>query len=224
MKKLSVLAIALSAFLISCNKSGDQANTATEQQVAAQTGETFNVDTASSSVKWIGTHKGGLNPRFGTVDASGTVSVENGAVTGGEFNIDMASLTTDKTAVDPSISDGKTSADLDTHLKSADFFDVAKYPTSSFKITGVTAFDATKGESVIEGATNTISGNLTIKDKTVNVTFPAKVTITESGVSIESKFAINREDWGLTYGTDGDAKDWMISQELNIELNIQAKK
>lgn len=225
MKKLSILAFALSAVLVSCNnKTGDKVNTAEEQEVAAQTGETFNVDTANSTVKWTGYHKGGLNPRYGVVSTTGTVSVENGVVTGGEFNLDINSLTTDEASVDAATSGGKTAADLTGHLKSADFFDVEKYPTASFKITGVEAFDAANNESVVEGATNTISGNLTIKDKTVNVTFPAKVVITETGVSIESKFTINRQDWGLTYGTEGDAKDWMISQEIDMELNIQANK
>ncbi len=48
--------------------------------------------------------------------------------------------------------------------------------------------------------------------------------MTAEEVHIESKFTINRQDWGLTYGTEGDAKDWMISQEIDVELNIQAKK
>ena len=225
MKKLSILAFALSAVLISCNNnSGDKASTTAEQEVAAQTGETFVVDSASSAVKWTGYHKGGLNPRYGIVTTTGNVSVENGAVTGGEFDFDISSLVVDESSVDPVTSGGKTAADLAGHLKSADFFDVEKYPSASFKITSVAAFDATNGESVLEGATNTVSGNLTIKDKTVNVTFPAKISITDTGVNVVSKFTINRQDWGLTYGTEGDANDWMISQGIDIELNIQAKK
>ena len=224
MKKLSVLAFALATVFVSCNKTGDKANTTTEQQVAEQKGQVFTVDATTSTVKWTGYHKGGLNPRFGVLKADGTLAVENGAVTGGKFNLDLKSLVTDQSSVDPATSGGKTSADLDTHLKSADFFDIEKYPTSTFEITSVAAFDAAKDKSVIEGATNVISGNLTIKDKTVNVTFPAKVAVTEGNVTIESKFTINRQDWGLTYGTEGDAKDWMISQEIDVELNIQAKK
>lgn len=224
MKKVSILAFAAVAMLVSCNKAGDKANTTTEQQVAEQQGAVYNVDAATSIVKWTGTHKGGLNPRFGVVKAEGTVAVENNVVTGGKFTLDLNSLTTDEASVDPATSGGKKSTDLDGHLKSADFFDVEKYPTSTFEITSVAAFDAAKDQSVLEGATNVISGNLTIKDKTVNVTFPAKVTVTEGEVSLESKFTINRQDWGLTYGTEGDAKDWMISQEINIELNVHAKK
>ena len=224
MKKLTILAFAAVAMLVSCNKSGDKANTTAEQEVAEQKGQIFTVEADKSTVKWTGYHKGGLNPRYGVIKTDGTVAVENDAVTGGKFNLDLNSLVTNQASVDPTTSGGKTSADLDAHLKSADFFDVEKFPTSVFEITSVAAFDAAKDTSVLEGATNVISGNLTIKDKTVNVTFPAKVTMTAKEVHIESKFTINRQDWGLTYGTEGDAKDWMISQEIDVELNIQAKK
>ena len=79
-------------------------------------------------------------------------------------------------------------------------------------------------ESKTVGANKTVSGNLTIKDKTVNVTFPAKVEITENNVTVDSKFTINRQDWGLAYGAEGDPKDWMISQEVDLELHIVAGK
>lgn len=225
MKKIAILAVFASVILASCGGSnGDKAQTGTEQQVAEQKGATFAVDTAVSSIKWKAYHKGGFDPRFGTLKSEGTVSVEAGAITGGSFVIDMNSVTTDKSAVDPAKSGGKTAADLDGHLKTGDFFEVEKYPTAKFEITAVTAFDAAKDKSVIADATNIISGNLTIKDKTVNVTFPAKVSVTDNEISVQSKFTINRQDWGLAYGTEGDPKDWMISQEVDMELNIAAKK
>jgi len=112
---------------------------------------------------------------------------------------------------------------LDAHLKSADFFDVAKYPTAKFEITKVGPFDAAQGKSVVADATNTVSGNLTIKDKTVNVTFPAKITFNGDEVTFYSKFTIQRQDWGLTYGTEGNPQDWMIAQNVDIELNVTAK-
>ena len=79
-------------------------------------------------------------------------------------------------------------------------------------------------ESKVAGANKTVSGNLTIKDKTVNVSFPAKVEVTENGLTMVSNFTINRQDWGLAYGTEGDPKDWMISQEVDLELNVVAGK
>lgn len=227
MKKLSIFAFAAAVLFASCNGAeGDKAETSEQKEVAAQTGATYTVDAAASSLKWKAYHKGGLNPRFGTLKGDGTVAVENGAITGGTYTVDMNSLTTDPAAVGEAETkeSGKKSTDLDGHLKNQDFFEVTKYPTAKFEITSVGALDTTATKSVVAGATNTVSGNLTIKDKTVNVKFPAKVAITDNEISVESKFTINRKDWGLTYGTEGDPKDWGISQDVDIELNIKAKK
>lgn len=224
MKKLSVLALSIFLFAASCKESKtDTATVATEQAVAENTGDTFTVNTDSSTVNWKAYHKGGLNPRFGITKTTGTLSVENGNLTSGSLVSDINTLTTSPEAVDPTMNDGKTSADLDGHLKSVDFFDVAKYPNVKFDITKVEDL-AAGTESKVEGANKTISGNLTIKDKTVNVTFPAKVEVTGNTVNLTSKFTINRQDWGLVYGTEGDPKDWMISQEVDLELNIVAAK
>lgn len=224
MKKFLIVAVMASAFLASCGGSnGDKAQVATEQEVAEQVGATYTVDTETSTVNWKGYHKGGFDPRFGTLKTQGTISVENDAITGGSFTIDMNSVATDEASVDPLTTGGKTAADLDGHLKNEDFFEVETYPTAKFEITEVKAFDAATETSVLEGATNIVSGNLTIKDKTVNVTFPAVVEITENQVNLVSKFTIHRQDWGLSYGTEGDAKDWMISQEVDMELNIISK-
>lgn len=224
MKKVSFLALVAAAFLVSCQGgAGDKTSTTAEQEVAEQKGTTYTVDSVST-LTWTGYHKGGFEPRFGTLATSGTVSVDNGTITGGSFVIDINSIATDVKSVDVTTTGGKTAADLDGHLKTADFFEAEKYPTAKFDITSVVPFDAAKDKSVLEGATNVISGNLTIKDKTVNVTFPVKVTVTENGITVISKFTINRQDWGLAYGTEGDPKDWMISQEVDIAFDIKATK
>lgn len=224
MKNLSILALSAFLAVVSCKESKtDTATTSQEQAVAANAGEVFNVNATTSNVKWTGYHKGGLNPRFGMMKTAGTLSVENGNLVSGNLTADVNTLVTDPASVDPKASEGKTSADLDGHLKSADFFDVAKYPSVKFDITKVEDLVAGTA-SKVEGANKTVSGNLTIKDKTVNVTFPAKVEVTANEVKLTSKFTINRQDWGLSYGTDGDAKDWMISQEVDLELNVAANK
>lgn len=224
MKKLSIFALSAFLFAVSCKESKtDTATTATEQTVAQGAGESYAVKTDSSAVIWTATHKGGLMPRFGTTKTSGTLSVADGNLVSGTLTSDISTLTTDPKSVDPAANDGKTSAELDDHLKGADFFDVAKYPTVKFEITKVEDL-AAGTDSKTEGANKTVSGNLTIKDKTVNVTFPAKVEVTATEVKLWSKFTINREDWGLAYGTDGDAKDWAISQEVDLDMNIVATK
>lgn len=225
MKKLTVIALSSALFMLSCKESkSDNATPNAEQAVAVEKGSSYNVDATASTVKWTAYHKGGLNPRFGTMKAEGTLTAENGSLTAGNLTSDVNSLTTDPKAVDPATSEGKTSVDLDNHLKNADFFDVAKYPNVKFAITKVEDLPATADKSKVEGANKLVSGNMTIKDKTVNVTFPAKVDVTENQVTIVSKFTVNRADWGLSYGAEGDPKDWMISKDIDLDLNIVAKK
>ncbi|HLU17254.1 MAG TPA: YceI family protein [Edaphocola sp.] len=225
MKKILYVVMAGAVMLASCGGAeGDKAEVKDQQEVATQSGETYTIDQNETSLKWKAYHKGGFAPRFGTINAQGTVSVENGAVVAGSVSIDMNSLVVDPTSIgEDEAKEGKKASGLEADLKSDNFFSVANHPTATFEITSVGALD-NNASTVVEGATNTVSGNLTIKGKTVNVTFPAKIEVADEAVTVYSKFSINRDDWGLTYGTDGDPKDWGIAREVDIELNVKAKK
>ena len=222
MKKLTVLALVGAALLFTaCN---DKKETVTaEQEVAAKTGEAYNVDLAASKVDWKAFHKGGFAPRWGTLNLkSGEITVENNAVTSGEFVIDMTTLKVDPASVTEA---DKKPADLEAHLKNADFFDVEKQPTSDFKITAVADLAGELPKDAVAGANKTISGNLTLLGKTLNVSFPAKVTVAEGKASIEAKFTVNRADWGIKFGTDEtDPAEWMISKDIEIGINVTASK
>ena len=222
MKKLTVLAFVGAALLFTaCN---DKKETVTaEQEVAAKTGEVYNVDLAASKVDWKAFHKGGFAPRWGTLKLkSGEITVENDAVTSGDFVIDMTSLKVDPASVTEA---DKKPADLEAHLKNADFFDVEKQPTSDFKITAVADLAGELPKDAVAGANKTISGNLTLLGKTLNVSFPAKVTVAEGKASIEAKFTVNRADWGIKFGTDEtDPAEWMISKDIEIGINVTASK
>lgn len=222
MRKLTLTAAAAALlFAASCNNSSsDSAETGAKQEAAAQTGKELAVDVASSTVKWRATHKGGMAPRFGTINVTnGTISVENGQVTGGSFDVDMNTLKVDSTSV---TEQGKKATDLENHLKSADFFNVEKFAAAKFVITSVAPFDAAKDKSELAGATNIVSGNLTLKDSTVNVKFPAKIVVADNGATVEAKFSVDRTSWGLHYGAEGDAANWMISKDIELEINLKA--
>lgn len=224
MKKTLMMAFVAASILVSCKKESDQTTTKETQEVAAQAGASYTIDEAASKISWKAYHKGGLNPRFGTLKGSGTLSAEADKLTSGSVEFDIKSLTTDPKAVDAAASEGKTSVDLDGHLKSPDFFDAEKFPTAKFEISSVAAFDPAKDKSALPDANAVVSGNLTLKDKTVNITFPAKVSVSGEELSLQSKFTINRQEWGLAYGAEGDPKDWMISPDIDIELDVKAKK
>jgi polyisoprenoid-binding protein YceI len=224
MKKISVIAlVAVGLLAASCNsKEKSDTAVATEQTVAESKGEVLAVDTTASVVNWKAFHKGGFAPRWGTLTVkSGDLSIEGGQVVAGNFNIDMASIKVDPASVTEK---DKKPADLETHLKSADFFDVAKNPVSDFKITSVTDLKE-PAKDAVAGANKTVSGNLTLSGKTMNVSFPAKVDVTDNSADIQAKFTVNRTDWGIKFGTsEADPAEWMISKDIEIAIDVKAKK
>ncbi len=77
----------------------------------------------------------------------------------------------------------------------------------------------------IAGANKTISGNLTLKGKAVNVKFPAKVAVTDDAVTIQAKFTVNRTDWDIKFGTsEANPAEWMISKDIEIGIDVKAEK
>lgn len=225
MKKISVIALAAVGLLTaSCNskEKTDTSAVTTEQAVAESKGEVLAVDAAASAVNWKAFHKGGMAPRWGTLNVkSGDISVDGGQVSAGNFVIDMNSIKVDPASVTEK---DKKPGDLEAHLKNPDFFDTAKNPTSEFKITSVTDLKEAPADAVA-GANKTVSGNLTLSGKTMNVTFPAKVDVADNSASIQAKFTVNRADWGIKFGTsEADPAEWMISKDIEIAIDVKAKK
>ncbi|WP_426478157.1 YceI family protein [Chryseobacterium sp. CBSDS_008] len=223
MKKLIVITMVGAGLLTaSCNtKQNFYARVTQKQSVAVKKGEVLTVDTTSSVIGWKGFHKGGFAPRWGTLNVkSGNVSIQGGQITSGNFIIDMTTI-----KVDPaSVVEKDKSDDLQTHLKSPDFLDVEKNPVSDFTITNVTDLQKATIDAV-SGANKTVSGNLTLLGKIMNITFPAKVEVTDRSISIHAKFTVNRTDLGIQFGTsEVDPAQWMISKDIEITVNVRAIK
>lgn len=211
--KKTIYALAMIAFMASCQNGpeGDKAVVGNTQQASSEVnGQAYTVDTAVSTVTFIGTKPVGTHTGEMKI-AGGSLNVGNGNITGGSFNIDMTRIT----SKDP---DTNYSYKLIGHLQSPDFFDTGKFPVSKFEIT---ACNPLANDS---NATHTISGNLTLKDSTRNVTFPAKVVISESGLTANAAFIIDRTQWGLFYGNDKSLGDKFIYPEVKLLLNLKANK
>ncbi len=170
----------------------------------------YSVDTTSSTLVWTaskvtGTHTGNITVSEGKLDYA------DGELKGGEFTIDMTSITcTD-------IEDAETNGKLIGHLKSADFFSVADNATSSFKITKV--------EKVKKNEFK-VTGDLTIKGITNSLSFPA--TVKEKGGNVEAtaKIKVDRTKYDIKYGSgsffDG-LGDKVIYDEFELDLKLVAK-
>lgn len=218
------LAVVATLTLASCKNEGakqkealnqvvEQAEKVIDEAKKEVLGFTYTV-APTSVVEWVGSKPTGKHN--GTVNVTeGGVNVDNGAITSGEFVLDMNTIT----VLDLAAGDGKE--DLEDHLKGTGkeeaedhFFNVKKYPKASFV---VKSFDGTN-----------LTGDLTIKGNTKEVSFPATVVVTETEVSIESKpFKINRVDFGVNYASKSvfdNLKDKFINDEMELVVKAKATK
>ncbi len=220
--KKTIIPIALLALAASCSNApeADKAETKDKQEVKAADGATYTTD-STSTVTWTGTKPGGAHT--GTFKLKeGSLTVKDNNLTGGSFVIDINSMNNTDMA-----GDAESKGKLEGHLKSPDFFDAAKFPGAKFEVTGVDAFKydtLTMKDVVMKDATHTIKGNLTLKDSTKNIAFPAKVTITADKVTAVADFNIDRTMWGMNYKGPNNPADWVINKQVNLKLNISASK
>lgn len=165
----------------------------------------YSVDKAHSSVNFKVKHNGisFVNGSFNSFDGFVVGDLNNLEKTDIEFSVDAKSI---DTRVEP----------RDKHLRSADFFDVEKYPNLSFKSTGI---------EKVDDKSYKLNGSLTIKDVTKPVTFDVKYggkTVGRDGkeiIGFTGKCTINRMDYNVAY--DPDSKT--IAKEVDIILYMEFK-
>jgi polyisoprenoid-binding protein YceI len=231
MKKMYLFSAAVVVTaMISCTSApdSDKAITGEAEEVTASTeGDSWKIDPSASTVKWVGTKVS--SHHVGSIGiANGNLNVKDGAITGGKIVMNMKTL--DVTG--PKGSNPKGNEKLKGHLHSADFFDTEKYPEATFEITAITPNSAAVtdvddprqeeiNEYKVSNPTHTVSGNLTLKDVTKNVEFPAKISMTDGTIDAIAKFNIDRSLWNITY--PGQPDD-LIRNEVHIGLSIKATK
>lgn len=185
----------------------------TENATAAA--ESYAIDTEISQINWVGAKLLGKKHTGFMKLKSGNIEVADGNITGGKFTVDMASIT------DTDLAPEQGKADLEGHLKSDDFFDVAKFPEAIFEITSV------KAMSDNPEATHEITGNFTLKGVTKSVSIPASIIISNGQLAAKTpQFVIDRTQWGVQYGSGalGLAQDEIINDEVGLQLAIKAAK
>ncbi len=205
--------------LQSCDSTldGDKATITEKQQASDAAGQTFTVDTSSSIIRFTGNGVGKNHPGRFTL-SSGTVSIANNQITGGNFLINIKSLKIDQ---EGAMFQNK----LKPHLLSGDFLDAEKFSTAKFEITKVEPFRSNgKDTSMVAGANFSVSGNLTIKETTKNITFPANVDLDGNKLKAKGNFNIDRTQWKINYGNDKTLGDKFISETVNIALDLEANK
>ena len=208
MRKAIIAIVAISVLMVSCKGEKKETVEVKEEVKVEKVVAENNVDLTSSLLAWKGTKPGGAHNGTVALKPSSLV-VDNGTITGGEFTIDMTSVK----VLD--IKDPKKAANLAAHLSSGDFFEVEKFPTSKFVITGVEAKDGKL----------TVTGNLTVKDVTKSITIPASLSEANGVYTFTSDtFNINRADFNVKYGSKSffdDLKDKFIDDIMEMSFEVK---
>jgi polyisoprenoid-binding protein YceI len=206
-KGIAITILSALMFVMACNDPAadkTKAVTGAPAQVSsppAGQGQKYQITPQNSKIEFVGSkvtgsHNGSFQKFSGEINYLG--SPENSQV---NITMDVDSLTTD----DPG---------LTKHLKTADFFDVAKFPQATFVSTAIKP----GGEN---GATHTVTGNLTMHGVTKAVTFPATIAVTPDTATVDSSFSVNRKDFGINYA---GAADNLIRDQVALTLHIRATK
>ncbi len=189
-------------------------------------GETYTVSAADSKINWVGSKKFIGDKHAGFIPfKEGTLTLADGCITGGNFVWDMNQITVTDLK-------GDKKGWLESHLKGTgkeeqkdDFFNVAKFPTASFIVTGC---EKLEGDAK---ATHNIKGNLTLKGISKSVAFKANIKADGNTISAEApQFVIDRTEWGIAYGSSNettvadDMKNKIISNDMGISISLKASK
>jgi len=194
--------------LIGCSNPADsvpKANVSSSTNSPAETatkapdseGKYYSFGPDSSCVEFVGSkvtgsHKGGFRKFAGELRAVNGQLADSGQ----KVVIDVGSIYTDTDR-------------LTGHLKSPDFFNAAQFPTATF----VTASIARKGTNAV------VTGDLTLHGITKQISFPAKIDVSENAIDLTANFAINRFDFEIKY--PGKAND-LIRKEVVLKLKVKA--
>lgn len=218
MKKLFVVLFA-AATVVACKENKKTSEEAGQVAEGTETSASYAVDAAASTLGWSGSKVVSGNHTGTIAIQNGELKVEGGNIVAGNFTIDM------KTIKDTDLTDQAENAKLVGHLSSPDFFNVDSFPTATFAITEVTAL-----ENDANGNTHTIAGNLTLKGVERKISFPAKVNITEEGLTATASTEINRLEWNVMWGNENDnaarafLKENFLSNMIGLNINLTAKK
>ena len=161
------------------------------------------VKVSESTVTWkgykvTGSHEGTISLKSGHLEMNGN------KLTGGEFVVDMTSLSN-------SDLDGDSKGKLEGHLKSDDFFGVATYPTAKLVFTSVKPLNKNS---------YTVTGDLTIKETTKPITFV--VSVYENKATATMK--VDRAEYDVRYGSGSffdNLGDKTIYDEFDLVVDLQ---
>ena len=178
--------------------------------------QTYVVNADGSTMAWVGEKVTGKHN--GVISLKDGVFSVEGDKMSGNFTVDMTSIVVKDIPMD-----NEYNGKLTGHLKSPDFFSVADHPEAKFEITKVVPYKAKDGEE----ANYKVTGNLTIKGITHEISFPAMITMDGDSFSAKAKTSIDRSRWDIRYGSGSffdNLGDKLIYDDFHLEINLVGSK
>lgn len=171
----------------------------------------YKLNTSASKIEWLakkltGQHNGTIN------FTAGTFSWDKGIIKGGTFTVDMNSI------IAEDIKDPGYNAKFIDHLKTDDFFNTAKFATSSLTI---------KNASGGKDGKYKIVADLTIKGIKKEITFDAVIKQDGDKVKASATVVVDRSKFDIRYGSKSffpNIGDKMIDDEFTLTLNLEFTK
>ncbi|MEO5939894.1 MAG: YceI family protein [Candidatus Limnocylindrales bacterium] len=143
---------------------------------------------------------------FGDVDGTLEIDDAHPTTARGEITVQAASLSTGFGA-------------RDTHLRSADFFNVDAYPRITVRFDGV---------ELVKSADYRVSADVTIRDVTKPVTFAVEhvgETTNFQGtrhIAFTATATVNREEWGLSWNMALETGGWLVGKDIKLVVEVVA--
>jgi polyisoprenoid-binding protein YceI len=167
----------------------------------------YKIDPAHTSLTFSVRHMGISNVKGHFDDFTGTVVMDAGAVKEIKGTVKVKSV---NTGVEK----------RDTHLKTADFFDVEKFPEMTF----------TTKSSKTEDNHTVFVANFTLRGVTKEVTVPIKVSGPakdpegKTRIGLQANASLNRKDYGIKFNAALESGAALVGEEVTIEINAEAVK
>lgn len=176
----------------------------------------YKLDEETSVVEWHGAGLAAQHTGAFKVEQE-SLSVVDEKITQGSFTISISSITNFDLP-------DEVKPILLGHLMTADFFNVAAYPTASFVITAIAPYSGVS-EDAIENANFYIKGDFAMIGRTNPVEFPAKIIFKDNVFTIEAVITIDRTKWGMDYMSDeAAAGEHYIYKEVDLHLKLVGKR
>ncbi|MEO0575361.1 MAG: YceI family protein [Pseudomonadota bacterium] len=164
----------------------------------------YELEKTHAYITFTYSHLGFSNPVVGFNDFDVALSLDNEDVSSSTLNV----------SIDPASIDSKVEK-FDAHLKGDDMFDVAKFPSITFNATSIEM----TGDNTMD-----VTGNLTMKDVTKQVTL--KAVLNKAGthpfskkptLGISASTKLMRKDWNLGYAVPAVGNE--VTLNIQVELN-----